>query len=253
MRRHPEETNVSKEPLIGTDEGSVEPELYFIRARGTVGVTRALRRIMIPNGNMVCLYLFDDQLSAFEYLGFLGLNIDEWEFASSKEVGGIASLLKKASLLSPPTPTHMYINPPTEYVPLSAPTIEDAIDGFESSMWTEQWSSDKPNTPFWLLANRAQRYVFGKPIPGGKAVCLFKTEMDAEEFRHSNWVSADEWMSDGPVDPARGVLSLREFSSLGASHAVINHPPDSTGSLKVVSIEELIDYVAEKGHIRDLD
>jgi hypothetical protein len=48
--------------------------------------------------------------------------------------------------------------------------------------------------------------------------------MDAEEFRHSDWVSADEWMSDGPVDPARGVLSLKEFSYLGLSYAVIKPP-----------------------------
>jgi hypothetical protein len=114
-------------------------------------------------------------------------------------------------------------------------------------------------TPFWLLANAAQqlpRYVFAIPYSGGKAVCLFKTEMDAEEFRHSDWVNADEWMSDGPVDPARGVLSLKEFSSLGLSYAIINPPPGSIGPhtyLRVTPIDVIIDKVEEKGHIRDLD
>ncbi|MGI9122218.1 MAG: hypothetical protein ACR2FR_04935 [Rubrobacter sp.] len=220
------------ELLIDPDDGSVEPELYFIRRKGTAGLTRALRRKIAPNGSMVCLYLFYDQLSAFEYLGLLGLNPDEWEFASSREVGGIASLLKKASKLSIPTPTHMLINPPTVYAPLLAQTIEDAIDYYGSSTWAEQWKSGGPKPPFWLLGNEAQRYVLVIPIPGGKAVCLFKTEMDAEGFRQSGRVSADEWKSDGPVDSARGVLSLKEFSYLGLSYAVINPPPGNTGSLK---------------------
>ena len=152
----------------------------------------------------------------------------------------------------------MLIDPPMEHRPLlKAFAIEPAINYFESSKWAEQWNSGRPKTPFWLLGNAAQqlpRSVFAIPFSGGKAVCLFKTEMDAEEFRHSDRVSADEWMSDGPVDPARGVLSLKEFSYLGLSYAVINPPPPgSTGSLKLRPIEVIIEHVAEKGHIRDLD
>ena len=215
-------------PLNNLDEGSAEPEFYFVRRWGTAGITRALRRKILPGENSVCLYLFTTPINALEYLRFMGLDPDQWEVASSKEFGGIASLLKKASKLSTDTPTHMLIDPPMEHRPLvMTPTIEYAIDYFESSTWAEQWNSGGPKTPFWLLGNAAQRlprYVFAIPFSGGKAVCLFRTEMDAEEFRHSDWVSADEWMSDGPVDPAGGVLSLKEYLYLGLSYAVINPP-----------------------------
>jgi hypothetical protein len=248
---------VTNVPLNNLDEGSAGPELYIIRRRGTAGITRALRRKIEPDENTACLFLFTTPLDAIEYVKVMGLDPDQWEVASSKEFGGIASLLRKASQLSIHTPTHMLIDPPMEHRPsVKAFAIEPAIDSFESSGWTEQWNSGRPKTPFWLLGNAAQqlpRSVFAIPFPGGKAVCLFKTEMDAEEFRHSDWVSADEWMSDGPVDPARGVLSLKKFSFLGLSYAVVNPPPGSIDSLKLTPIEVIIDNVEEKGHILDLD
>jgi hypothetical protein len=238
-------------PLINLDKGSAGPELYILRRRGTAGVTCALLRKIEPVENMVCFFLFPTPLGAFEYLNFMGLDPDQWEVASSNEFGGVASLLKEALSIS----THMLIDPPMDHGPLpKIASIESAIDYFESSTGAEQWNSGGPKTPFWLLGNEAQRYVFALPISGVKAVCLFKTETDAEEFRVGGRLPADKWMSDGPVDPARGVLSLKEYSYLGLSYAVINPPPlGSTGSLKLRPIEVIIEHVAEKGHIRDLD
>ena len=120
-------------PLNNFDKGSAGPELYIIRRNGTAGLTRALRRNIGSDENMVCLYLFTTQLGAFEYLKFVGLDPAQWEFASSEEFGGIASLLKEASKLSTHTPTHMFIDPPMEHSPLlNTPTIEYAIRYFES-------------------------------------------------------------------------------------------------------------------------
>ncbi len=143
-------------PLNNLDEGSAEPEFYFVRHKGTAGVTHALRRKPEPVENMVCLLLFTTPLDAFEYLKLVGLDPDQWEVASSKKFGRIASLLKKASMLSIDTPTHMLIDSPMEHRPLvEAFTIESAIHYFESSTWAEQWNNGRPKTPFWLLGDEA--------------------------------------------------------------------------------------------------
>jgi hypothetical protein len=257
---------VTNEPLNNLDEGSAEPEFYFVRRKGTVGLTYELGRTNFSYDDATPLYLFEDLLSAIEQLNFFGLDPDQWEYATSSEFGGIASLVKIASKLPTPTPTSVNIlGPiPLAFSPFQGATIEHAIESFESSTWTEQWKSGRPKTPFWVLSESALQGafqiltpVFAIPIHGVKAVCLFKTERDAEEFRHSGWVSAIEWKSDGPVGSYRGVCHLKELSRLKrSSHAVINPPPSSPGSigsLRVTPIEVIIDNVEEKGHILDLD
>src|SRR5215213_6260655 len=97
-------------PPINLGEGSVAPELYIIRRPRTAGLTRALRRKIESDENMVCFYLFTTQLGAFEYLNFMGLDPDQWEFAGSEEFGGVASLLREALSIS----THIVIDPPLE-------------------------------------------------------------------------------------------------------------------------------------------
>jgi hypothetical protein len=208
--------------------------------------------------NRACLFLFTTPLDAFEYLRFRGLDPDQWEVASSKEFGGIASLLKKASKLSTDTPTHMLIDPPMEHHPsVDVTTIEYAIDYFESSTWAEQWNSGGPKTPFWVLIKRVGNGGAGVLLlntePGVVSVCLFKTEMDAEEARHS-WPGAYTWESDGPADPNHAVAALKELSSQGCSHALINPPPPSGTSRlpQPVPIGDVIDHIKSKGQIRDL-
>jgi hypothetical protein len=248
-------------PLNNLDEGSAEPEFYFVRRKGTVGLTYELGRTNFSYDDTAPLYLFEDLLSAIEQLNIFGLDPDQWEYATSSEFGGIASLVKIASKLPTPTPTRVAIHGSMVFAPFAGATIEHAIETFESSIWTEQWKSGRPKTHFWVLTDSAQQGlptpVFAIPIHGVKAVCLFKTERDAEEFRHSGWVSANEWKSDGPVGSFRGVCYLKEFSRLKrSSHAVINPPPGSPGSigsLRVTPIEVIIDNVEEKGHILDLD
>ena len=250
-------------PLNNFDEGSAEPEFHFVRRKGTVGLTYELGRTNFSYGDEATLYLFEDLLSAIEQLIFFGLDLDQWDYATSSEFGGIASLVKIASKLPTPTPTSVAIPGQMVFAPFGGATIEYAIETFESSRWTEQWKSGRPKTPYWVLTDSAYQnsnvltHVFAMPIHGVKAACLFKTERDAEEFRHSGWVSANEWNSDGPVGSVRGVRYLKEFSCYErSSHAVINPPPGSPGSigsLRVTPIEVIIDNVEEKGHILDLD
>ena len=66
--------------LNNLDEGSAGPELYIIRCKGTVGVTRALRRAA-PYMNKVlqCLYLFTNPMDAMKYLDF-----EVWSQTSGK-------------------------------------------------------------------------------------------------------------------------------------------------------------------------
>jgi len=250
-------------PQNNVDEGSAEPEFYFVRRKGTVGLTYELGRTNFSYGDEAPLYLFEDLLSAIEQLHFFGLDLDQWEYATSSEFGGIASLVKTASKLPTPTPTWVAIYGPFVFAPFGSSIIERAIEYFESSIWTEQWKSGRPRTPYWVLTESAHQNlnvltnVFAIRIRGVKAVCLFRTERDAEEFRHSGWVSANEWKSDGPVGSVRGVRYLEEFPKYErSSHAVINPPPGSPGSigsLRVTPIEVIIDNVEEKGHILDLD
>jgi hypothetical protein len=250
-------------PMNNLDEGSAEPEFYFVRRKGTVGLTYELGRTNFSYGDEAHLYLFEDLLSAIEQLHFFGLDPVRWDYATSSEFGGIASLVKIASKLPPPTPTHVAIPGQMVFAPFMGATIEHAIETFESSSWTEQWKSGRPKTPYWVLTDSTYQnfnvltHVFAIRIHGVKAVCLFKTERDAEEFRHSGWVPANEWKSEGPVGSERGVRYLKEFPCYErSSHAVINPPPGSPGSigsLRVTPIEVIIDNVEEKGHILDLD
>lgn len=243
-----------KGPLTTLDEGSAGSELYIIRRKGTAGVTHALRRKIESDENIVCLYLFATQLGAFKFLNFMGLDSDQWEFAGSEEFGGVVPLLKKASKLSTFTPTHVLINPPMEHGPLAmTPTIEDAIDYFES-LPAEESNSGGPGTPFWVLARRGpngREVFFVGTEPGVMAVYLFKTEMDAEEFRHS-WLDPDTWESERFVNLGHAIAALEEMTSQGCTHAVINPPPSDTIPLETVPIEDIIGHVEYKGHIRDL-
>jgi hypothetical protein len=58
------------------DEGSAEPEFYFVRRKGTVGLTYELGRTNFSYGDMAHLYLFEDLLSAIEELNMFGLDPD---------------------------------------------------------------------------------------------------------------------------------------------------------------------------------
>jgi hypothetical protein len=246
-------------PLNNLDEGSAGLEFYIIRRKGTARGTDALRCKMEPVENMVCLLLFATPLDAFAFLKFRDLDPDQWDFVGSDEFGGVVPLLKKASELSTHTPTHILINPPMEHGPLvmTPPTIEDAIHHFESSPRAEQWNSDGPKVPFWLLRNEAGG-VFGiVPEPGILAVCLFKSEMDTEEFRHSRRIPdetpADDWECIWPANPDGAVALLEEISSKGISHVAINPPPGGAKPPRATPIEVIIDHVAYRGHIQDLD
>jgi hypothetical protein len=134
---------------------------------------------------------------------------------------------------------------------VTTPTIEYVIHYFESSPWAEQWNSGGPKRPFWLLRDAAKS-VFGiVPEPGIFAVCLFKSEMDAEEFKHSRWIPdempADEWECVWPANPDDAVAYLEAMSSQVISHAVINVPPGGTQRPLITPIEVIIDHVASRG------
>ena len=106
--------------------------------------------------------------------------------------------------------------------------------------------------PFWLLKRVGSgRVLLIETEPGVLSVCLFKTEMDAEEARHS-WLGAHTWESDGPANPNHAVAALEELSSQGCSHALINPPPSGTRPPSAVPIGDVIDHIKSKGHIRDL-
>jgi hypothetical protein len=247
-------------PLTTSDTGSARPELYIIRRKGTARGTDALRLKHESHENKVCLLLFTTPLDAFEFLKIRGLDPDQWDFVGSDEFGGVVPLLKKASELSTRTPTHILINPSMEHGPVvvTPPTIESAIHHFESSPWAEQWNSGGPEVPFWLLRNEAGGEFGIVPEPGVMALCLFKSEMDAEECRHSHWIPdetpADEWECVWPANPDDAVAFLEEVSSKGISHAVINIPPRGGAQRPlIIPIEVIIDHVASRGHIQDLD
>ena len=235
-----------KKPLIDHDGGNAELELYVIRRRGTDGVNHAFGlTASYENGVLHCLCVFTTPTGAMKYLDFAGLGQVQWELVSSKEFGGAATMLKKA----PTFATHVAADPPPEHIMAPPPIvpIEDVIDYLESL----------PPIPFWVLRGEAGE-VFGiVPMSGVMAVCLFKTEVDAEEFRHSTWIPtempADRWMPGGPANPADAVKALDDLIHKGIRYAAINPPPSGSSSLKVVLIEELINYVAQKEHIRDLD
>ena len=80
---------------------------------------------------------------------------------------------------------------------------------------------------------------------------MFKSEMDAEEARPS-LPDPKSWEPDGPPDPDHALAALKEMSSRGCSHALINPPPSDPGSAQAVPIEDVIDHVKSRGHIRDL-
>ena len=227
------------------------PELYIVRRKGTVGVNHALRRKLGSDENMACVYLFETSLDAVKYLKFARIDDpDRWDVVSSEEFGGVIPLLKKASSIA----THVVVNPPLEYVRVPTPTIKQAINIFESL--AEKSNSGGPKTPFWFLTKRVGNGGAGVLLlntePGVVSVCLFKTEMDAEEARHS-WPGAYTWESDGPADPNHAVAALKELSSQGCSHALINPPPSGTSRLpQPVPIGDVIDHIKSKGQIRDL-
>jgi hypothetical protein len=232
-----------------------QSELYIIRRKGTAGITRALRRAA-PYMNEVhqCLYLFTNPMDAMKYLDFEGLVLDQWEIRSSNEFGGVASLLKKASTFA----THVCIDPPAQHVlpPPPVAPIEFIIDYFES-LPAEDWVNGGRKIPFWLLRHEAGGEFGIVPEPGILAICLFKSEMDAEEFRHSCWIPdetpADEWECVWPANPDGAVALLEAMSSQGISHAVINVPPGGAQRPLSTPIEVIIDHVASRGHIQDLD
>jgi hypothetical protein len=246
------------------DEGGAEPEFHVVKRKGTLGLIHELGRTIASSDGFdeACLLLFEGQHSALEQLHFMGLDPEDWECTSSWEFGGTASLLKIASKLPAPTPTDVYIGGPMVYAPFTWATMETAMRCFESSsVWAQQWCSGRPQRSFWLLRDRGgwiapatHGDVVVIPITGVNAVCLFKTEMDADEFRHSGWVSPDEWTPDGPVGSVNCAHYLKELSSYqGLSCAVINPPPGRIDPLEVTPIEVVIEHVVEKGHIRDLD
>jgi len=193
-------------------------------------------------------------MDAMKYLDFEGLDLDQWEIGSSKEFGGVAFLLKKASTFA----THVCIDPPAQHVLAPPPVtpIESMIDDFES-LPAEDWVNGGRKIPFWLLRHEAGGEFGIVPEPGILAICLFKSEMDAEECRHSRWIPdetpADEWECVWPWNADEAVAFLEEISSKGISHAVINVPPGGARRPLGTPIEVIIDHVASGGHIQDLD
>ena len=113
-----------------------------------------------------------------------------------------------------------------------------------------------PGTPYWLLLNAGEVYVIELET-GVMAVCLFKSVMDAEEFRHSLWVPSErpagKWKSYGVMSLNSAILFLKERVSRGSSHVAINPPPGGAKPPRATPIEVIIDNVEEKGHILDLD
>jgi hypothetical protein len=80
---------------------------------------------------------------------------------------------------------------------------------------------------------------------------LFRTEMDAEEYINCQPNPAN-LVCDGPVNPDKAIATLKHISSIGLSHVVINPPPNHNKPPTLTSIEEVINHLKKKGHIRDL-
>jgi hypothetical protein len=254
-RSNREDFDLINEPLIDHDGGRAELEFYLIRRTGTQGVSHALRRYLGADGNMACIYLFRTRFDAIKWLDFQGIDDPNWwDIVSSKHFGGALPLLKEAVSIA----THITIAPPVDHAGAVFPVwpIEAAIHYFES-LPAEESNSGGRKIPFWLLRHEAGGEFGIVPEPGILAICLFKSEMDAEEFRHSCWIPdeapADEWECVWPANPDGAVALLEEISSKGISHAVINVPPGGAQRPLSTPIEVIIDHVASRGHIEDLD
>ncbi len=87
--------------------------------------------------------------------------------------------------------------------------------------------SARPRAPYWLLLNAGEVYVIELET-GVMALCLFKSVMDAEEFRHSLWVPSErpagKWK---PFTPGlkTAIRILEDLVARGSSHVAINPLP----------------------------
>jgi hypothetical protein len=115
--------------------------------------------------------------------------------------------------------------------------------------------SARPRAPYWLLLNAGEVYVIELET-GVMALCLFKSVMDAEEFRHSLWVPSErpagKWK---PFTPGlkTAIRILEDLVARGSSHVAINPPPDGAKPPRATPIEVILDHVTSSGHIQDLD
>jgi hypothetical protein len=80
--------------------------------------------------------------------------------------------------------------------------------------------SAEPGRPYWILLNTGEIYVI-KLEPRVMAVCLFKSEMDALEFRQSLWVPSErpagKWKPFAPISLKGAILHLEGLVAQGAS------------------------------------
>jgi len=110
--------------------------------------------------------------------------------------------------------------------------------------------------PYWLLINAGEMYVI-KLETGVMALCLFKSVMDAEEFRHSLWVPSErpagEWKPFTPIGLKTAIRILEDLVARGSSHVAVNPPPGSAKPPRATPIEVILDHVTSGGHIQDLD
>jgi hypothetical protein len=157
---------------------------------------------------------------------------------SLKEVGDLNMKCAEAGYLALLTPL--------------APVYEGnkGVDVINGPLTTLDEGSAGPGRPYWLLINAGEIYVT-KFENGATAVCLFKSVMDAEEFRHSLWVPG-KWKPFWPGSKTALGL-LEDLVARGASHVAINPPPGGAKPPKATPIEVIIDHVASRGHIQDLD
>jgi hypothetical protein len=229
-------------------------ELYICKPKGADGLDEVLGtdRVRVETDeNILGPYVFASRLDAIRFLQFIGLDDpDQWEVVSSKEFGGAVAFLEKASSNF----THVVVDPFFRMdAPVVSVTIEDAIRIFKSRQ-AKRSNSGGRQRPFWLLTRRVDngRGTFLVATdPGVEGICLFKTEMDTEEARHS-WQGADILEPYGPPDPDYAIALLEEISSEGYSHALINPPPSDRRSAQPVPIGDVIDHLKCRGHIRDL-
>jgi hypothetical protein len=195
------------------DEVETEDNLSFIRRKVTEGVTNALRRILDPK----------------KYI----------------------ALLKKAASIA----IHIAFDRPLENVPVATFTIEDAIRDTDIpiSKLLEEVKSDggRLEKPFWVVKLKDLSAIEAIEVePGVGAVCLFRTQMDCEEYISSQPNRA-EVVCDAPVNLDDAIATLKEVRSTGHSYVVINPPPSPYKRPTTTPIEAVIDHLRNRGHIRE--
>ena len=223
------------------------PEAYFARRKGAVGGTFVLHLREKPSATVV-LPLYSTPRDGREYVDSKFGNADQYEFVSSHEVGGILPLLRDASS----TCTRVTVDPPTGDGQIRIWPINEFIRICELGQMLELGRSGGQRPCWEILYKRNRRVVYAiEGEPGVAIICLFKTEMDAEEYMNSRGLGS-EWEANGPVDADNAIAFLRELSSRGQSDVVINPPPGSNKAHTTTKIKYVLDHLEERGHIRDL-